>query len=347
MKSFLCQIVIIVSAIFPCFALSAESIKLPYAAGERFVATTGYNTPPTHIKKDSYAIDFTQNGCDAYGKPAVAAFSGRAWIVEENGYNGGYGTQLLVLAEGNVVARYTHLIPGSVPVEVGDMIPQGTIVGEIGDTGLVAGTACAGHPGTHIHFVMDTKDADGNFAAKNPEPISDHTGIVAGKWYVSDNVIAATKGNLATLVEILNGLLGLGATVVSPSSSIMTPLPASSNAQLSIASGSPQALPVIFAVQSSSVASPSASAVAIPSSLILSSQSLASSDSASTSKATSSILNMSSGGGSVPRGGVSASVSSAPSPPTAISTTIVAVSTTTTTILPSDDPSDDTVETCE
>lgn len=152
----------------PFLASAADIPKLPYAEGERFVVTTGYNTPPTHIKKDSYAIDLSQGGCDAYGKPAVAAFGGTAWVVQEAGYNGGYGTQLLILAAGKIVARYAHLIPGSIPVGQGDAVQQGTIVGEIGNTGLVAGNACQAHPGTHIHFAMDTENADGSFAAKDP-----------------------------------------------------------------------------------------------------------------------------------------------------------------------------------
>ena len=129
-------------------------MKLPYAKGESFVVTTGYDSPPTHIKKDAYAIDFTQNGCDAYGKPAVAALPGTVWVVQENGYNGGYGTQLLVVSDGAVVGRYAHLIPGSIVVAAGDAIKQGMTLGMIGDTGLVAGMACAEHPGTHLHFAL-------------------------------------------------------------------------------------------------------------------------------------------------------------------------------------------------
>ncbi len=197
-----------VQMIFFPTARAAENMKLPYAAGERFVVSTGYDSPPTHIKKDSYAIDFTQNGCDAYGKPAVAAFSGTAWIVDEDGYNGGYGTQLLVLSEGNIVTRYAHMVPGSIPLRDGDEVPQGTVVGEIGDTGLVAGNACGDHPGTHIHFAVYTENADGSFSAKDPEPISGYSDITEEQWYVSDNALAATKENLATLIEILESLLG-------------------------------------------------------------------------------------------------------------------------------------------
>ena len=215
--------------IFPSLAYAAENMKLPYAAGERFIVSTGYDTPPTHIKKDSYAIDFTQNGCDAYGRLAVAAFSGTAWIVEEDGYNGGYGTQLLVLSAGNVVTRYAHMIPGSIPVRSGDVVPQGTVVGEIGDTGLVAGNACADHPGTHIHFAAYMENADGSFSAKDPEPISNYTEITVEHWYLSDNALVATKGNLAALLEVLGDLLGSSASVIGPSSSTVIKTSVSSN----------------------------------------------------------------------------------------------------------------------
>ena len=48
-----------------------------------FVVTQGYHSPPTHVKKDEYAIDFTQDGCSAYTKAAVLGISGKAWVVPE------------------------------------------------------------------------------------------------------------------------------------------------------------------------------------------------------------------------------------------------------------------------
>jgi len=166
---------------------AALSVKLPYAKGESFVVTQGYNSPPTHIKKDAYAIDLTQNGCAAYGLSAVAAASGTAMFVSQEGYNGGYGTEIIVSHGGAIVSRYAHLIPDSITVATGTPIRQGQMIGRIGDTGLVAGAACAAHPGTHIHFAMDTVNADGTFSAYDPEPISGYTDITEGKWYLSDN----------------------------------------------------------------------------------------------------------------------------------------------------------------
>ncbi len=186
--------VVIVIAAMPIRSLAdvvvapSLGVKLPYAKGQSFLVTQGYDTPPTHIKKDSYALDFTQNGCDAYGVPAVAAASGTAMFLSQEGYNGGYGTELIIDHGDHVVSRYAHMIPESITIAAtGASIRRGQVVGLIGDTGLVAGAACAEHPGTHLHFAMDTVNSDGTFSAYDPEPISGYTNLTAGNWYLSDN----------------------------------------------------------------------------------------------------------------------------------------------------------------
>ena len=92
-----------------------EVIKLPYEQGQSFIVVQGYDSPPTHIKKDYYAMDLSQNGCNAYGKLAVSASSGKVLLAQEFGYNGGYGTQILIDDGGNIVSRYAHMIPGTIP----------------------------------------------------------------------------------------------------------------------------------------------------------------------------------------------------------------------------------------
>jgi hypothetical protein len=338
MRNYFCMFVVLscASIIFSPVIRAAGSARLPYAAGESFVVTTGYDTPPMHINKDGYAIDFTEDGCDAYGKLAVAAFSGTAWVVEEKGYNGGYGTQLLVMSAENIVTRYAHMIPDSIPLNSGDAVPRGTVVGEIGDTGLVMGTACADHPGTHIHFAMDTEKSDGGFVAKNPEPISNYTGITAGKWYVSDNAIAATKGNVAALADILENFFGApalpeGISLTAATSSDRQ----SASLGISTATESPD-IPARLSVVP--VAIPEASsAVHLPSDII----NVASS---STSQTSSGVTGSPSGGG----GSGGASISPSPAGgssgvPTSSGGAVTAPET------PSinDDPTDDSVGACQ
>jgi hypothetical protein len=224
-------ITIIIAA--PAIALAADAApvaKLPYAKGQNFIVTQGYDTPPTHIKKDSYALDFTQNGCDAYRKAVVAAASGTAMFLSQEGYNGGYGTELIVDHGNNIVSRYAHMIPDSIAVAAdGAVIRQGQTVGLIGDTGLVAGAACTDHPGTHLHFAMDTVNADGTFSAYDPEPISGYTNMLAGKWYLSDNG-EDDAGDVATTATAAVSILPTIAPSVSTTSAtgtiaIVSPLP--------------------------------------------------------------------------------------------------------------------------
>jgi len=80
------------------------------------------------------------------------------------------------------------MIPDSITVATsGITIRQGQTIGQLGDTGLVIGAACVAHPGTHLHFAMDTENDDGTFSAYDPEPISGYTDMTTGKWYLSDN----------------------------------------------------------------------------------------------------------------------------------------------------------------
>ena len=169
-------------------AHAADAVpKLPYPAGERFFLVQGYDTPPTHIKKDAYALDFTQIGCDAYGKAIAAAASGTVMFLSQRGYNGGYGTEVIVDHGSGIVSRYAHMVPDSIVIGPSAPVRRGEIVGRIGNTGLVSGAACADHPGTHLHFAMDTVRSDGTFVAYDPGAISGYSVVSAGQWYLSDN----------------------------------------------------------------------------------------------------------------------------------------------------------------
>lgn len=104
--SFLAVPARMLAAIGASSTMPSPVAKLPYAKGQSFIVTQGYDTPPTHIKKDLYALDFTQNGCEAYGKAVVAAASGKVMFASQEGYDGGYGTELIIDHGNNIVSRY-------------------------------------------------------------------------------------------------------------------------------------------------------------------------------------------------------------------------------------------------
>jgi hypothetical protein len=205
-----------VGNLFFSVAYASSFVKLPYAKGQSFIVVQGYNTLPTHIKKDSYAMDLTQNGCEAYGKAVVAASAGKAMLVEEQGYNGGYGTELIIADGNSLVSRYAHMIPGSITLALNEPVRQGETVGHIGDTGLVAGMACMGHPGTHLHFAMDIQHPDGSLTAYDPEPISGYYNVKAGNWYVSDNEEDGDGNGV-----VLDNVMGKSAAFVATSTAVV------------------------------------------------------------------------------------------------------------------------------
>ena len=183
---------------------SSVERKLPYDFNESFVVSQGYNSPPTHINKDKYALDFTKNACEAYGKNVISADSGKVLLVEDDGYNGGYGSQVLIINNENIVTRYAHLVSHSIPLKEGDTIVQGDLIGKVGNTGLALGFACKEHPGSHLHFAVYTKLDNGNYEAKNPEPISKYTDIKEGNWYLSDNKKETQQ--LGSISSIINNI---------------------------------------------------------------------------------------------------------------------------------------------
>lgn len=163
-------------------------LKLPYKKGESFLVTQGYNTSFTHKGKDKYALDFTQSGCKAYGKPTLATALGKVkWALPES-KTGGYGNAVKIYHGNNLETIYAHL--KNFIVKTGQEIQQGQVVGYIGDTGFVSGTACKKHPGTHLHFALYKKQGNQYIGVK-PEPMSGYTNFRAGKWYLSDNKIVS------------------------------------------------------------------------------------------------------------------------------------------------------------
>lgn len=104
------------------------------------IPTRGYNWGVLHNEN---AVDFA-NSC---GAPVIAAEDGV--VVSDpryqdggSGWNGGYGTFLLIEHPNGVRTRYAHL--ESTAVSVGDVVKRGETIGVIGKTGEATGC--------HLHF---------------------------------------------------------------------------------------------------------------------------------------------------------------------------------------------------
>lgn len=167
------------------FAFTSLDFRLPFEKDESFYLTQGYEIG-THLKKDAFALDFAQNGCNAHGKAVLAVSDG---VVKNVGnFEKTYGLYV-DLIHADTVGRYAHL--KEYIVKKGDNVKQGQVIGYIGNTGLkISSGACADYPGTHLHFRVTKVLEDGTEIAYKPEPISGYTNLLAGNWYKSDNYLA-------------------------------------------------------------------------------------------------------------------------------------------------------------
>lgn len=93
------------------------------------------------------------NGVDIaahVGTPIVASASGKVIAARSSGYNGGYGSMVIISHANGVQTIYAHM--NAVYVSQGQTVSQGQVIGEVGNTGRSTGP--------HIHFEVR--------GAKNP-----------------------------------------------------------------------------------------------------------------------------------------------------------------------------------
>ena len=117
----------------------AEGAPIPFVAGtENIVITSGYHAHEGG-RAGHNGVDFAPNG----GGPAqVAAI--RTGRVVANGYDqGGWGNFVAIEDQNGYRAIYAHLASAS-SVKVGDVVAQGQLLGDMGNTG--------GSRGAHLHL---------------------------------------------------------------------------------------------------------------------------------------------------------------------------------------------------
>jgi LysM repeat protein len=93
------------------------------------------------------------NGVDiaaSIGTPVYAAADGQIIAAKSTGYNGGYGSMIIIKHNGNIQTVYAHL--SYVGVSVGQYVTKGQTIGAVGNTGRSTGP--------HLHFEVR--------GAKNP-----------------------------------------------------------------------------------------------------------------------------------------------------------------------------------
>lgn len=115
-------------------------------------APDGFLTRPVIGARRTQGIH-GHNGVDLaapVGTPVLASGSGRVIVARTGGYNGGYGSMVIISHNKGIQTVYAHL--SQVHVVSGQMVSQGETIGAVGNTGRSTGS--------HLHFEVR--------GAKNP-----------------------------------------------------------------------------------------------------------------------------------------------------------------------------------
>lgn len=124
----------------------APAPKKSIGGGGSVSATTyaGYYMRPINGGTKTQGIH-GYNGVDLaapYGTPIVASAAGEVIISRSSGWNGGYGTYVVIRHDNGTQTLYAH--NSSNIVSVGQRVVQGQIIGYVGSTGRSTGA--------HVHF---------------------------------------------------------------------------------------------------------------------------------------------------------------------------------------------------
>lgn len=131
--------------IIPDGVVSTSQVASSQKPGQTVVtASAGYFVRPISGGKKSQGIH-GYNAVDLaapIGTPIVASASGKVIISRTGGYNGGYGTYVVVSHSNGTQTLYAHMSANH--VSVGQSVTQGQVIGTIGMTGRTTGP--------HVHF---------------------------------------------------------------------------------------------------------------------------------------------------------------------------------------------------
>lgn len=128
--------------------------QLPYAPGNKFKVTQGYNGKFSHTGSNQYAIDWDL----PEGTLVHAARGGIVVRVKDDSDKGGpsieydrYNNYVLIRHEDGTLGHYCHLQKGGVLVKPGQTVSTGDVIAHSGNTGFSSGP--------HLHFcVFKAKD---------------------------------------------------------------------------------------------------------------------------------------------------------------------------------------------
>lgn len=128
-------------------ATGAKTTVKTTASTAKASAPSGFYTHPVprgSVKSQGFHGPYqAQDLAAKEGTPIVASSAGRVISVKNGGYNGGYGT-MLIIDDGRANVLYAHM--SKIDVAQGQTVKQGEVIGYVGNTGRSTG------PHLHIEY---------------------------------------------------------------------------------------------------------------------------------------------------------------------------------------------------
>jgi len=169
--------------------------QLPYAPGNKFKVTQGYNGKFSHKGSNQYAIDWDM----PEGTLVHAARGGIVVRVKDDSDKGGasvdydcYNNYVLVRHDDGTLGHYCHLQKGGCLVKVGQIISAGDVIAHSGNTGFSSGP--------HLHFcVFKTRDGRTRMSIPVKFRTSQEQAITltSGHAYRASEIQSASNGSTA------------------------------------------------------------------------------------------------------------------------------------------------------
>lgn len=122
----------------------APKVKTVASQGASSASYAGYYMRPISGGTRTQGIH-GYNGVDlasTVGTPIMAAAAGDVIIAKQGGWNGGYGSYVVIRHDNGTQTLYAHAL--SVSVGVGERVSQGQVIGAVGNSGRSTGA--------HVHF---------------------------------------------------------------------------------------------------------------------------------------------------------------------------------------------------
>jgi murein DD-endopeptidase MepM/ murein hydrolase activator NlpD len=156
---------------------------LPYPVGTKHMVDQAYCTIYSHSNQLAY--DFAMR----FGEKVTAARAGEVKKVVEYFPDSATGDQefnyVLIQHEDGSVAFYAHLKQNSVMVNVGDQVKAGTLIAQVGKSGMPKGYVPCLHFGVYTSYPpIEGEDVAVNFRNASGR-LDDRNGLASGRSYLA------------------------------------------------------------------------------------------------------------------------------------------------------------------